>query len=75
MERLREAARDEDRPISEIVRRATEEYLDKLPTKARGESITTIPTFEGGKIFVGPDQFRDLAHADRTGSDERNLPS
>ncbi len=75
MERLRNAARDEDRPISEIVRRATEEYLGKLPTKTRGEQTATIPTFEGGKTLVSPDRFRDLAYTDRTGSDERNLPS
>ena len=35
LERLRKVARLEDRPMSEIIRRATEEYLAKLPFAPR----------------------------------------
>lgn len=67
MRRLREAARREDKPISEIVRRATEEYLKKLPGFAEDEAGVEIPVFDGGRTLVPVEQFREIAHADRTG--------
>ena len=75
MDRLRKAARNEDKPISEIVRRATEEYLDKLPGAAPDENIVTIPTFDGGKTFIDPGSFREAAHEDRAGFKRRNRTS
>jgi hypothetical protein len=66
MERLRRAARAEDRPISEIVRRATEEYLDKLPERTRAGEGRQIPTFNGGKTLVDAERFRELVYMDRT---------
>jgi len=72
MERLRRAARVEDRPISEIVRRATEEYLDKLPRSPVQNSETLIPTFDGGRTLVDPARFREIAHQDRIGPERRD---
>ena len=57
MRRLRAAAKREDRPISDIVRRATDAWLDKLsedfakgreiedPTFSRGENVGRIREF------------------------------
>jgi hypothetical protein len=67
MERLRRAARMEDRPISEIIRRATEEYLDKAPSASRQDSATSLPVFDGGRTLADTALFRDLAWSDRTG--------
>jgi len=66
MKRLREAARREDRPLSEIVRRATEDYLRKLPVDAPSPDQAPMPSFEGGRTLVGPEDFRELAYRDRT---------
>jgi hypothetical protein len=68
LERLRKVARLEDRPISEIIRRATEEYLAKLPFAPRRQAEIVIPVFHGGKTLISGEHFRDIAHADRTGA-------
>jgi hypothetical protein len=67
MERLREVARMEDRPISEIIRRATEEYLDKTPSTPRQDAVPSLPVFDGGRTLAESARFRDLAWSDRTG--------
>ncbi len=67
MERLRQLSRTEDRPISDIIRRATEEYLDKVPSGPRQDSAATLPVFDGGRTLAESALFRDLAWADRTG--------
>jgi hypothetical protein len=67
MERLRAVARMEDRPISEIIRRATEEYLDKTPSTPRQDPAAALPVFDGGKTLAESRLFRDLAWSDRTG--------
>jgi len=69
MERLRKVARLEDRPISEIIRRATEEYLAKAPVVVPRDTPLVIPVFRGGKTLIRADQFRDMASPDRTGCD------
>jgi hypothetical protein len=68
MDRLRRVAMNEDRPISEIIRRATEDYLAKTPSAPLGDSASAIPVFEGGKVLVRPDILRDLAYGERTGA-------
>jgi hypothetical protein len=67
MERLKRAARNEDRPISEIIRRATEEYLAKTPSTPLKNAIAEFPVFDGGETLVKPELFRDIAYSDRTG--------
>ncbi len=64
MRRLRELAEREDRPISEIVRRATEAWLDRAPAgRARGPA--SLPTFRGGAIGVASEGLREAAYGDR----------
>jgi hypothetical protein len=57
------AARFEDRPINEIVKRATEDYLQKTALSPRPDTAAAIPVFDGGDTFVGPERFRELAYS------------
>ena len=47
MERLKRIAKLEDRPISEIIRRATEDYLAKAPSASVQNAANAIPVFDG----------------------------
>jgi hypothetical protein len=67
LERLRKVARLEDRPVSEIIRRATEEYLATVPMARQRHTEIVIPVFHGGKTLMRAEHFRETAHADRTG--------
>lgn len=64
MRRLRELAAREDRPISEIVRRATEAWLDRAPA-GRAQGPASLPTFHGGAIGVNAEDLREAAYDDR----------
>jgi len=66
LRRLREAAKREDRPLSEIIRRAAESYLDRLPTRPSEPRTLRVPVFDGGKTLAEVKDFRELAHWDRT---------
>jgi hypothetical protein len=68
LRRLREAARREDRPLSEIVRRAAEAYLERLPVGREKSRAPGVPVFDGGKTLVGPEDLRRLAYAGRADS-------
>ena len=68
MQRLRRLAKMEDRPISEIIRRATEDYLAKAPSATLLDAAAAIPVFDGGETFVTHERFRELAYSDRTGT-------
>lgn len=68
MERLRQIAKLEDRPISEIIRRATEDYLAKTPSASHQNAAAAIPVFDGGETLVGLERFRELAYMERTGT-------
>jgi hypothetical protein len=50
LQRLRGVAEDEDRPVSEVIRRAVEKFLEMKPAKKRPGR--PLPTFHGGKILV-----------------------
>jgi len=51
MQRLRRLAKIEDRPISEIIRRATEDYLAKAPSTPLRDAASAIPVFDGGETL------------------------
>jgi hypothetical protein len=65
MRRLREAAAVEDRPISEVVRRATESWLDRRATARKTGTAVTVPTFHGGRIKAAASTLRNLAWEER----------
>lgn len=60
MRRLREAARTSDRPMSEIVRRVTEDWLDSQPAGTAGDD--TIPVFNLGLRVTDAQALKDLAY-------------
>ena len=65
MSRLKEVAAAEDRPVSEIVRRATEAWLERLPLKLpkKGE-VKAVPVFDGGRVLVTAEDLREQLYED-----------
>lgn len=70
MKRLRDISKKEDRPISEIIRQATEMWLERRATHYMSEVKETFPTFNGGKFLARHDRLRTLAYSDRLNLDE-----
>jgi len=70
LRRLRELARKEDRPVSEIVRRAVDAWIEKTEPLAERQPEKRVPIFHGGRIRVRAGDMRDTAHQDRTGPSE-----
>lgn len=63
MRRLREVAKAEDRPVSEVVRRAVEQALrQKGPGRRAGR---VLPTFRGGRVRVSAGEMKDAIYEDR----------
>lgn len=62
MARLRAAAKRQDRPVSEVIRRAVEEHLNSLPP---GDTVPEpVSSFRGGSTKIAPEDFRDAAYSD-----------
>jgi hypothetical protein len=64
MERLRAVARAQDRPVSELVRRAVDRMLEQCPFPAPSKPAK-FPTFHGGSVLVAPDRIREVLHDPR----------
>ncbi|MFM7180961.1 MAG: hypothetical protein ACKO2G_05800 [Verrucomicrobiales bacterium] len=60
MRRLREAAKAADRPMSEIVRRVTEDWLDGQPAGSLADP--SIPVFNLGLRVSDTETLKDLAY-------------
>jgi phage gpG-like protein len=60
MARLRRLAQLQDRPVSEIVRRAVEESLARNPEPNKTQR--RIPSFRGGKILCSPGELRETLY-------------
>ena len=53
MARMRALAKAEDRPVSELVRRAVERLVEQSTSEAgRGRGSGRLPTFHGGRVKV-----------------------
>jgi hypothetical protein len=63
MARLRKLARVQDRPVSEIVRRAVDEALAKSPEAS--ERPKRIPSFRGGKMLCSAADLREALYSGR----------
>lgn len=50
LERLQVVAAEEDRPVSEVVRRAVERFLEQVPPGRTRKG--RFPTFHGGRVQV-----------------------
>ena len=62
MQRVRAVASEEDRPVSEVVRRAVERFLDMRSGKIAQHR--QLPTFRGGKILVSPADLKEALYDD-----------
>lgn len=60
MRRLREVARREDVPLSEIIRKATALWLDRLPHTEPGTK--RIPVVDAGRCLLDPDAMKEALH-------------
>ncbi len=60
MGQIRRFAADEDRPVSEVIRRAVEQFLAMKPAKPL--EVRQLPTFRGGKILVSADHLKDALY-------------
>jgi Ribbon-helix-helix protein, copG family len=60
MTRLRRLARLQDRPVSEIIRRAVEESLARSPEPWNSER--RIPSFHGGQIICSAEELREILY-------------
>ncbi|NOY00003.1 MAG: hypothetical protein GXP30_09765 [Verrucomicrobia bacterium] len=60
MKKMRSVAKNADIPVSEVVRRATENWLERFP-----ESQTkplAVPTVKAGKCLIDSKDFREAAY-------------
>ncbi len=66
MDALRRLARIEDRPVSELVRRAVDRDLEQRAALLRRNSGATavFPTFDGGRVLVPSSQMKSLIYGD-----------
>ncbi len=62
MRKLREAADAEDRPVSEIVRRAVEQALRQKTRRSR--PTKHFPTFHGGQVQVSAAEMKQEIYRD-----------
>lgn len=62
MAKLREVADQEDKPVSELIRRAVERFLEMKPIKP--EKKVEIPTFSGGGILVSARDLKQVIYED-----------
>lgn len=64
MRRVRELAELEDRPLSEVIRRAVERFADQSPVAGRpAPGAAKMPTFKGGPILADPGEMKQLLYA------------
>ena len=62
MARLREVAEREDRPVSELIRRAVERFLEMKPQNPH--QAMDLPTFKGGEILVSAGDLKQVIYED-----------
>lgn len=60
--KLREVAEQEDRPVSELIRRAVERFLEMKPQKP--DRKINLPTFKGGEILVSAGDLKQVIYED-----------
>ena len=64
MRRVRELAEREDRPLSEVIRRAVERFAEQSPaTGPPTSSPPRLPTFNGGGILTEAVEMKQVLYA------------
>lgn len=74
MERLRAVARHQDRPVSELVRRAVDRMLEQSAAIPPAEP-KRFPTFRGGGVQVSADRLKDVLHATVHDEEQAAMPA
>ena len=66
MDALRKLARIEDRPVSEIVRRAVDRDLEQRAALLRRDRKQTVafPVFDGGRVLVSASHMKSVLYSD-----------
>jgi hypothetical protein len=64
MGRVRSVAAEEDRPVSEVIRRAVERFVEMKPEKPIQNR--QLPTFRGGQILVSAENLKDALYDDES---------
>ena len=65
LRKLRGVAKQEDRPVSELVRSAVEFWLSRHGAYTTGNVSEPAPIYQCGDILVNADNSRDIANDDR----------
>lgn len=60
MRRLREVAESEDVPLSEIIRKATSMWLERLPKQEA--KVKQIPVVDAGRCLLGAEAMKEALH-------------
>ena len=64
LERLKSISKADDRPLSEIVRRCVEYWLDRLPPPVNRQKKKQFPYFDGGEVRIEPKRMREAIYDD-----------
>lgn len=62
--RLRVMATEQDRPVSELVRRAVDRMLEQAPPSGGSRRNKTFPTFRGGGVLVSAEQLKEVLYGE-----------
>ena len=64
LERLKAIAEADDRPLSEVVRRSVEFWLERLPPLGKRVEKKKFPFFDGGEVLVDSKRMREAIYED-----------
>ena len=62
IQKVRNLAAHEDRPVSEVIRRAVEKFLEMTPHPPGVRR--SLPTYRGGEIFVSASDLKANVYSD-----------
>jgi len=62
MRKMRRVAGQVDLPVSEVVRRATEQWLERFPDEPLGAK--GVPVIDAGKCLLSAPQMREAIYAE-----------
>lgn len=60
MKRLREIAKQEDMPVSEIIRKSATMWLERYPEKPKEKK--SVPVVDAGKCLLDADEMKEALY-------------
>jgi hypothetical protein len=66
IKRLRRVAAAQDRPVSELIRRAVDFWLSRYGCEEVDTTAEAPPVYGCGEVLVNPDRLRDAAYENGT---------